>query len=176
MRRSLTTLCRYAGIVLLLFSIALYVGFAVQWIMEGCSTPLGENMVLNEIILIPNILMFKPITLATATGILGYALTLESIRNPLGRVPRGAFYVIEAALIVVLFMSIYELGFNLMYWSSLIVKYNVSNLDINIDSLYSKFEYSKYSWNLVFATKFFLLLTSLSATSIYFINRWLRQA
>jgi len=161
---------RAIGIALVLLAAYLYIANFVTWINEGGSKPLGENMVDKEIIIINNIIMFKPISLAMISGALGYLMTLESMRDPL--TSDGRRLIAKAAKITAylfLIISGYEFAFNMMIWSSYIVLYGDG---ANVDKLATKFPYTQYSWNIVFATKLFFMILIISLATIYYISKW----
>lgn len=161
---------RATGIILILLSSYLYISYFLAWIQDGGVDPLGENMVNNEIVIINNVIMFKPITLAMITGALGYIITLESASMPLTSLKR--LWIAKLSKIIAfvfLIVSGYEFTFNMMIWSAYIV---LSGDNINIDTIYTHFPYSKYSWNIVFATKLFFMILIMAIATIYYISRW----
>lgn len=167
------SIIRIIGLILIIVSIYLYITNFLGWLSSGGETPLGENMVNNEIVIIKNILMFKPITLAMISGALGYLMVLDSITDPLTTdkrivIARLAKIVAYAFLII----SGYEFIFNMMIWSAYIALYGNN---INIDLIYTQFPYTKYSWNIVFATKLFFMILVISLGTIYYVTRWERK-
>lgn len=167
---------RIVGMLMIIFAVTLYSIYFYIWLKAPETHPLGENMVKYEITIVPRIFTIKPITLIIVVMIFGYILVLESIRNPLAKTSVEKLYTIEAIALIILFISVYELIFNFMYWNSLITtEFLVKGSTVNIDLLSSKFPYSKFSWNLVFATKFFFMISSISILTIFFTNRWLKK-
>ncbi len=161
---------RVIGILLILLSSYLYISYFLAWMQDGGVAPLGENMVNNEIIIINNIIMFKPITLAMITGALGYIITLESANMPLTNQKR--LWIAKLSKIVAfvfLIISGYEFTFNMMIWSAYIV---LHGNNVNVDKIYTHFPYSQYSWNIVFATKLFFMILIMAIATIYYISRW----
>jgi hypothetical protein len=138
------------------------------------TTPLGENMVKYEINIVPKIIMIKPLTLAVVSGVTGYILVLESIENPLKHSSLYTLKIVEVISYFFLIVSSYESLFNFMIWGAKISLLLNSNTNSNIDLIWSKFPYSRYSWNLVFATKFFFMILLLSIITIIFTNRWVK--
>jgi len=156
---------RYIGWINLAISITLFISFFIHWVLFEPNRPLGENMVREEIIIFKDILYFKPITLASLTGILGYILLLESIEGPLKQVTHISVLRISRIIAFTsLGIFLYEYLFNLMYWAALIIKGGYSNIDL----IYTKFPYTRYSWNIVYATKLFLMGLILSIITIFY--------
>lgn len=167
---------RVVGEILIISSVTIFITYFYMWLSSPEKTPLGENMVRHEFILIPGVLAAKPITFTVLIAILGYILVMASIKNPIRRSSLETIYIVESIAIFFLFISAYELVFNFMYWSSLInIEYLKSGSIVNIDLLSSKFLYSDYSWNLVFATKFFFMILSICLITIFFTDRWLKK-
>ena len=170
--RKLFKLFRPVGLILIIIASILFIGHFILWIGDGGSYPLGENMVNYELNIIPGILMMKPITFSIVVGTMGYLLVLESIENPYRVVSEETMKLIEAISIFFLFISLYEILFNFMYWGAAIATLLGGGEAVNIDLIASKFQYSKYSWNLVFATKLFFMIFFFSILTLVFINRW----
>ena len=169
---TITNLFRPIGYILIILASILILSHFITWLINGGNTPLGENMVNYELTLIPGVLMMKPITLSIMMEIIGYLLILESIKNPYTQVSENTIKIIEVISVFFLFISTYELLFNFMYWGSIISTLLREGNSINIDLISSRFPYSKYSWNMVFATKLFFMIFFLSILTLIFINRW----
>ncbi len=164
---------RIIGLTLLIISSFIYISSLIQWIIEGGADPLGENLVNKEIVVINNILMFKPISIAMVTGALGYIMILESIKDPF-KTNRRILIAKTSKIIAYAFLiiSAYEFIFNMMLWAAYII---VNGGTINIDEIYTHFPYTHYSWNIVFATKLFFMILVISLATIYYISRWEKQ-
>ena len=167
---------KIVGLVMIICTVTIYLVYFYMWLVNLGASPFGENMVKTEITIIPRTITIKPITLTVIMAILGYILVLESIRYPSAKISREKIYIIEITALILLFVSLYELIFNFMYWGSLItVEFLTKGSSVNIDLLSSKFPYSDFSWNLVYATKFFFMITAISILTVFFTNRWLRN-
>ncbi len=173
--RTLFRLFRPVGLIMILIAAALFIGHFISWIGGGGSSPLGENMVNYELSIIPGIIMMKPITFSIIVGTMGYLLVLESIKNPYTVVSEETIKIIEVISVFFLFISLYELIFNFMYWGAAISTV-LGEGEANVDLISSKFPYSRYSWNLVFATKLFFMILFFSILTLIFIFRWRRAS
>ncbi|RLG61322.1 hypothetical protein DRN87_02840 [Candidatus Geothermarchaeota archaeon] len=138
--------------------------------------PVGENMVDNEIIIIPDLIYIKPITLSLIMIYLGTVCGLEHLSKGWGlKLSDAGYSIIKIFLLLIIFISLYEIFFNFMLWCSLISSIATSgDISGNIDLLVNKFPNSEQPWNLVFASKLFYFYFLTSLTGVYYIERWRR--
>ena len=173
---SMRQIYKITGLAMIICAAILYLVYFYMWLENLGVSPFGENMVKTEITIIPRTITIKPVTLTIIITILGYILLLESVREHPAKLSREKIYIIEITALILLFVSLYELIFNFIYWNSLItVELLTKGSSANIDLLSSKFPYSNYSWNLVYATKIFFTLVAISILTVFFTNRWLKN-
>ena len=136
--------------------------------------PFGENMVSIEVVLIPNVIFMKPITIAVILAYLAVLTTLSHIGDyAVKKWGEKEFFVLEVFTGILMFISGYEILFNFTLWSAMIASLTTSGtVNGNIDLLYNIFPNPDTPWNIVFATKIFYLMFLSSVTSFYYVNRW----
>lgn len=136
--------------------------------------PFGENMVSIEIVIIPNVIYMKPITIAIILAYLAVLTILSHIGDyAVEKWGEREFFILEVFTGILMFISGYEILFNFTLWSAMISSLTTSGtVNGNIDLLYNVFPNPDTPWNLVFATKLFYLIFLSSTTSFYYLNRW----
>lgn len=136
--------------------------------------PFGENMVSYEIVIIPNFIFMKPITIAVIFGYIAVLTTLSHISDhAIRRWGEKEYFTIELFTGTLMFISGYEVLFNFTLWSALIASMASSGTVYgNIDLIYNIFPNPETPWNIVFATKIMYLTFVSSATSFYYVSRW----
>ena len=173
----MSRILKYLGLLLIVSSLIMLFGYIAIWFSHGMTEPVGQNMVDKEIIIIPKTVTLKPITLIIVLCLTGYLFVFESISNPLKKISPSTLRIIEIIAFIALIISVYELIFNFMIWGSMITATYVVEGNMtrpNIDLLYTSFPYSKYKWNLVFATKIFYMITFMAIITIYFtLYNWI---
>ncbi len=172
---SLVNIRKYIAISSILISIAIFTYYIGRSIL-GIDPlyPFGENMVKYEIVIIPNLIYLKPVTLAIIIGYLGILTLLSHLTNyAIKNWSEHHFFILEVISGTLMFISGYEILFNFTLWNSLISSLAKNGeISDNIDLLYNIFPNPNNPWNLVFASKIFYFTFLSAITTFYYVNRW----
>jgi len=111
----------------------------------------------------------KPITWFMASAIIFWFSLLGLNKEMISRFSKfkRQLFMLIAFLIGV--MTLYEVLFNFTLWGSLMAASKILG-ELNPDYLNNPFPNPEVSWNLVFATKIFLLITVISFYTFYFLK------
>lgn len=125
----------------------------------------GEQFIMDEWAPV-KFVQFKPITLMFFFAFLCWGAFLQFIKPKLLGLNKNWISCAIMAFFLVSFASLYELLFNFALWGALMSISNVTNPDI----LYNTFPNPNTPVSFVYATKIIILIFSISAYSIYFLD------
>ncbi|MCP8311488.1 MAG: hypothetical protein L6M37_00860 [Candidatus Methylarchaceae archaeon HK02M1] len=145
-------------------------GIAVA-IIQGVDV-VGETFVTVEFPppeLIP-IFYAKPVTWLAASIIAFWFSFFELNKNRILRLPRSFRKICIFIAFFMAAMAFYEVLFNFTIWGALMAKEAIVG-ELNPDLLQNPFPNPEKPWNLVFATKLFLVVTVIALYTFYFLLR-----
>ena len=132
----------------------------------------GETLVTVEFPPISGLPLYKPkpVTwLMSALFVLAYA-GLNLNRKLISTFPPFLLQSLKLFSLFVVLLAVYEIFFNFTLWGSLMAADQLRG-QLNPDILTNPFPLQTVQWNLVFATKMFMLITALSIYFYYFLQR-----
>ncbi|MCP8307775.1 MAG: hypothetical protein H3Z54_03675 [archaeon] len=131
---------------------------------------IGETFVNTEFP--PMIFPFyaKPVTWFMASVIVFWYSLLELNKEMISKFSKFKRQLFVLIAFFVGAMTLYEVLFNFTLWASLMSASEILG-ELNPDLLVNPFPNPEVPWNLVFATKIFLLITIISFYTFYFLRR-----
>ncbi|MCS7116315.1 MAG: hypothetical protein RMJ31_03615 [Nitrososphaerota archaeon] len=143
----------------------------VATIIQGVDV-VGETLVTIEFPYITVFPLFyaKPVTWMVASLIVLTFTMLELNKQRIAKVRKPVRDFLRFFLFFVGSMALYEVMFNFTLWSGLISAAEIRG-ELNPDLIKNPFPNPKTPWNIVFATKFFTVITILSFYGFYFLQR-----
>ncbi len=112
----------------------------------------------------------KPITWFMASMIVFWFSLLELEKEMISKFSKFKRQLFKLIAFFVGAMTLYEVLFNFTLWGSLMAASEILG-ELNPDVLLNIYPNPEVSWNLVFATKMFLLITIISFYTYYFLRR-----
>jgi hypothetical protein len=112
----------------------------------------------------------KPITWFMASSIVFWFSLLELNKEMISKFSKFKRQLFMLIAFFIGAMTLYEVLFNFTLWGSLMAVSGILG-ELNPDILVNPFPNPEISWNLVFATKIFLIMTIISFYTFYFLRR-----
>lgn len=133
----------------------------------------GERFVKDEITIIPNLVIFKPITIIVISAFVCWLCALEALRGNIIKLPMLIKRLLFVAFCVIAFVSSYEVIWNFSMWTSA----HIINPNLPVDSLnhLDPIIFPKTSFNFVYFTKMFTLVLAVSLYSIFFFHTNMKE-
>ncbi|MGQ9470016.1 MAG: hypothetical protein ACUVTD_09425 [Nitrososphaerales archaeon] len=112
----------------------------------------------------------KPVTWLVASVIVFWFSFLELNKKTISKIPKFARQLSMLIAFFIGAMALYEVFFNFTLWGSLMATSEILG-ELNPDLLVNPFPNPEKPWNLVYATKIFLLITIVAFYTFYFLTR-----
>ncbi|MEM2211041.1 MAG: hypothetical protein QW372_06480 [Nitrososphaerales archaeon] len=161
--------------ILAIISLVIMIGTSIYGIVasliQGVEV-VGETLVTIEFPYISAFPLFyaKPVTWMVASLITFTFTMLELNKKRIAKIRKPIRDFLRFFLFFVGAMALYEVMFNFTLWSGLISAAEIRG-ELNPDLIKNPFPNPKTPWNIVFATKFFTVLTVLAFYGFYFLQR-----
>ncbi|NIM44279.1 MAG: hypothetical protein GTN80_00965 [Nitrososphaeria archaeon] len=132
--------------------------------------PVGQNMVALEFPPPPFPVYAKPVTYFVFFFVLGWMFGTEAVKKRASRWPKSFRRLLFIISGFFAFLAGYEVLYNFVLWATLMSSVaSHGKLEMSPDYLANTFPNPAMAWNLVFATKIFLMTLFVAFYSMYFL-------